>query len=322
LIRIQLFHTRVTGVESDGAFDTLSLDLIDSVTVNSFQEVYENRIYEVTVEGTTAGSQPTYDTTIGNSTKDGFVAATETLTLAGNAANTETVTIGAQVYTFNTALGGADSILIGASASDSLDNLIAAINGDAGEGTLYGTGTAVNTDVSAVAGGGDTMDVTALVSGTAANSVDTLETLATGGSEWGGITLSGGVDGAELTARDSFTRDGVVAAVTSNFTMEVVFSDARAVDDWLNGGALIFESGANSGIVREISDFVALGQVLTLFLPEPFTPFAGQKVRVYTGCDKRRETCKVRFVNVINFQGEPDVPGTDEIGKVGNAAIS
>ncbi len=197
-IRIQLFHTRVTGGESDSAFDTLSLDLVDSVTVNGFAEVYENRVYEVTVAGTTAGSQPSYDTTIGNTTVDGT---------------------------------------------------------------------------------------------------------------------------ATLTARDSFTRDGVIAAVTDNFTMEVVFTDARAVNDWLNGGALIFESGANSGTVREMRDFVATGQVVTLFLPEPFAPLAGQKVRVYPGCDKRRDTCRDRFANVINFQGEPDVPGQDEIMKFGDSAL-
>jgi len=37
---------------------------------------YENRIYEVTTAGTTAGSQPTYDETIGNTTTDGTAVLT------------------------------------------------------------------------------------------------------------------------------------------------------------------------------------------------------------------------------------------------------
>lgn len=64
-------------------------------------------------------------------------------------ANTHTVTINARVYTFNTVLGGADSILIGGSVLATLQNLKAAINNEAGIGTLYGLGTAINADVTA-----------------------------------------------------------------------------------------------------------------------------------------------------------------------------
>ena len=41
------------------------------VTAGSTSAIYGNLIYECTVAGTTAGSQPTYDTTVGNSTVDG-----------------------------------------------------------------------------------------------------------------------------------------------------------------------------------------------------------------------------------------------------------
>lgn len=67
-----------------------------------------------------------------------------------NPTNGQTVTIAARVYTFNTVLGGADSILIGGSGLITLENLKAAINGDAGAGTKYGIGTTTNTDVTAV----------------------------------------------------------------------------------------------------------------------------------------------------------------------------
>lgn len=38
---------------------------------------------------------------------------------------------------------------------------------------------------------------------------------------------------------------------------------------------------------------------------------ASSKVLITQGCDKRAETCRARFQNMINFRGEPQVPGTD-----------
>lgn len=37
----------------------------------------------------------------------------------------------------------------------------------------------------------------------------------------------------------------------------------------------------------------------------------GDVVRLTAGCDKRMETCRLKFVNVVNFQGFPDIPGED-----------
>lgn len=38
---------------------------------------------------------------------------------------------------------------------------------------------------------------------------------------------------------------------------------------------------------------------------------AGTQVRLVAGCDKRHETCALKFNNQINFQGFPDLPGED-----------
>lgn len=115
------------------------------------------------------------------------------LTLTGQPLNNETVVIGAKTYTFQTALTDVDgNVFIGATASDSLDNLIAAINLDAGAGTLYATSMTINTDVTAAAGVGDTMDCLAKNGGTPSNSTTTTETLTDG--SWGGATLNGGIN--------------------------------------------------------------------------------------------------------------------------------
>lgn len=118
-------------------------------------------------------------------------SATGTLTATGNFADNDTVTTGSKVYTLQTTLTNVDgNVLIGATASDSLDNLIAAINLGAGSGTLYAAATTANGFVSAAAGPGDTMDVAALTAGAGGNAIATTETSAN--ASWGGATLSGG----------------------------------------------------------------------------------------------------------------------------------
>lgn len=108
-------------------------------------------------------------------------------------ANNNTVTIGSTTYTFKTALSSgptvANEVLVGASDSDSLDNLVAAVNGAAGVGTTYSTGTVANTLAEAAAGAGDTVDITALTLGTSGNSVATTATLSAGG--FAAATLTG-----------------------------------------------------------------------------------------------------------------------------------
>lgn len=121
------------------------------------------------------------------------VAASQTLTFAANPLNTETVIVGAKTYTFQTSLTDVDgNVLIGASASDSLDNLVAAINLGVGAGTLYAAATTAHPDSTAVQGAGDTMVATALATGTNGNALASTTTVT--GATWGAATYAGGAD--------------------------------------------------------------------------------------------------------------------------------
>jgi hypothetical protein len=104
----------------------------------------------------------------------------------------DTVTIGGVVYTFVASLAAAYDVLVGALDTDSLDNLIAAINGDAGEGSTYGTGTVAHPSVTALAGTGDTMDITAIAAGSAGNGIATTAVLTSG--DWDNPSTLGGTD--------------------------------------------------------------------------------------------------------------------------------
>lgn len=152
------------------------------------------------------------------------VAATGVLTLTGQPLDTETVTVGGTTYTFQTSLvDSANNVLIGATASDSIDNLIAAISAGAGAGTLYGTGTVENADASAAAGAGDTMDLTAKTLGPGGNSVTTTETLTNG--SYGAATLEGGFDRYAASMTDHPT---VTATAGAGDTMDVTAETAGA----------------------------------------------------------------------------------------------
>lgn len=85
-----------------------------------------------------------------NATTVTGASATTTLTSTGVAGNNETFTIGTRVYTLKTALtGAADEILIGAAATNTLDNIKSAINDTGTRGTQYGLGTSANENVTA-----------------------------------------------------------------------------------------------------------------------------------------------------------------------------
>lgn len=150
------------------------------------------------------------------------VAAIGTLTATANFADTETVTTGSKTYQFQTVLTNVDgNVLIGASASDSLDNLIAAINLGAGSGTLYAAATTANTFVSAAAGAGDTLVATARTAGTGGNSIATTETGAN--ASWGAATLAGGSNTANFVVLSSTQNPNnttvAVGAVTTRGTV-------------------------------------------------------------------------------------------------------
>ncbi len=121
-----------------------------------------------------------------------LVAAIGTLTVTANPLDTETVTIGATTYTFNTVLGGANSVLIGVDSEASLFNLKSAINAEAGAGSLYGTSTVQNVQASAAELPDPQLRITARTPGAAGNAIATTETLSNG--SFGAATLQGGAD--------------------------------------------------------------------------------------------------------------------------------
>jgi len=84
-------------------------------------------------------------------------------------------------------------VLIGATAEDTIDNLVAAINNAAGEGTTYGTDTPAHPAVTAAKTASDKLTITAKIKGTAAHTVAVESTITT--ATWDAEHLADGIDG-------------------------------------------------------------------------------------------------------------------------------
>jgi uncharacterized phage protein (TIGR02218 family) len=102
----------------------------------------------------------------------------------------------------------------------------------------------------------------------------------------------------------------VVATVTS--TTVIRFASDSNATDYYSDGELEMRDGPNRGEWREIKSHVLSGgqAVITLHLPFPFAISPGEHGVLTAGCNRSLDAC-ITFDNVVNFRGEPYLPGTD-----------
>lgn len=79
-----------------------------------------------------------------------------------------------------------------------------------------------------------------------------------------------------------------------------------------DGGKVVFQTGANHGLSAEIkSNDVGW---IELHMRMPLVPVPGDVFNATEGCLKRHiEDCKNRYNNIINFRGEPYLPGMNKM---------
>ncbi len=106
-----------------------------------------------------------------------------------------------------------------------------------------------------------------------------------------------------------FTFNLLVSSVTGNRT--IVTNVIALPDGYFKNGKLEFLTGENAGTKIKIADWVDATNTLTLFLPTFYDIAPGDSIRCIAGCDKRLATCRDKFNNVLNFRGEPSIPGQD-----------
>jgi uncharacterized phage protein (TIGR02218 family) len=97
-----------------------------------------------------------------------------------------------------------------------------------------------------------------------------------------------------------------------------VATGVTEVEGYYDGGVLTWETGMNAGRSQEVKSWK--GGRITFFQRPYYAMIHGDRFTVYPGCDKRRSTCAEKFANILNFRGEPDVPGQDEYYKTPNSS--
>lgn len=106
--------------------------------------------------------------------------------------------------------------------------------------------------------------------------------------------------------------DGPVLAVeeTSAVTLD---ADGAFEPGWFQRGRLEVLSGVARGLSGAIKRDLPVdgGRKVELWEPLRAQLSEGDTVRITAGCDKRMETCRLKFNNLLNFRGFPDVPEDD-----------
>lgn len=150
----------------------------------------------------------------------------------------------------------------------------------------------------------------------------------------GSVSVQGGQFVAELAGRDAVLLGSSVpetsaecraelgdracgVALVAHMQVVTILSASGSellVDATLGAGDFTFGrlrwiDGAVRGLVRTI---VANGvDRVTLSDVPAGVGLAGLRAEIIAGCDKRAATCSARFGNIVNFRGEPHLPGVD-----------
>jgi uncharacterized phage protein (TIGR02218 family) len=112
-----------------------------------------------------------------------------------------------------------------------------------------------------------------------------------------------------------YAHEGVLGAVDGNRVFVADDLSAFSVG-WFQRGRLEILSGAATGLSGAVKrDQIRRDglRVIEIWEPLRVAPIAGDLVRLTAGCDKRFETCRLKFGNHLNFRGFPDLPEEDWI---------
>jgi len=109
---------------------------------------------------------------------------------------------------------------------------------------------------------------------------------------------------------DGMWTEATVTGVSDKGRLTLAGASGFAVE-WFERGRLTVLDGQADGLWATIKRDVLFNdgtREIDLWEPLRARLDAGDRVKLIAGCDKRFETCRSKFNNLINFQGFPDIP--------------
>ena len=266
----------VTNIVSSFAFDN-GTSTPDTTTISGVT-IDPHSIIVVVDGGTDADvAQSIYEKKSGGCAYTAIKGAGTVTISTGNPASGGTVTIGGQVYTFRSTLSTGPTIpnevKIAATLTDTAKNLTLSVNGGAGAGTKYSTGTTQNLTVTATDGAAGVVNLTGgaygtvLCSNTATNTVSVVSTVPQNVT----VLITDGAYGSSYPA--TFNRpkeiqiDVAISVKAENYSGSDLSGDIKAaIVSWSEGNVSQVD-GLTIG--RSVSPF-EIASAVSILVPAPY----------------------------------------------------
>lgn len=122
--------------------------------------------------------------------------------------------------------------------------------------------------------------------------------------------LGDAVCGVDLSD-PAFVGSGAVTDLLENGVIVVDISGYA--EGWFDGGRISVTQGIAAGLMGAVKTALIVDGALrvTLWADLPVSLSVGDIVTLVAGCDRRADSCRQKFANILNFQGFPDIPGDD-----------
>ena len=116
------------------------------------------------------------------------------------------------------------------------------------------------------------------------------------------------------TTREGFCAEGSIGSVAEGGARIQLDGFPAHEAGWFDNGRITFLDGPATGLDGwiKIDAMPAQGRrALELWTAPGAVPRPGDRVRLVAGCDKRADTCRMKFLNFLNFRGFPHLPPED-----------
>jgi uncharacterized phage protein (TIGR02218 family) len=99
----------------------------------------------------------------------------------------------------------------------------------------------------------------------------------------------------------------VVGTVGAGATVLGFNTSLTQADGYFSQGVITFTSGANAGLKRAVSTYLAAGGAVSVAYPLPYPPAAGDSFTAVRGCQLTMADCSAQG-NLTRFRGQPFTP--------------